>query len=597
MPLYEAFTSALEIAVGLLVVAINIDTTYHFDTEAGWRIFNNSSSENSWQFSGLGKSNEWAANQNNWKLGWSKVFTILSPTLESNNHTIGFDLSNPDRLLWATNQFVFGAQQVTQNNGSKTLDFENLATTGSTTANWSSTGLDNITPFILDVNAENPNVIYAGLNDLGCTVSDDKGATWKLCIHNSDEWPSSFTSEGVSYGGVTTALVSDPGNAEIVWMFAAGDQGDPVFPMQSTTSGASWSVYDNNWQSDQNPSTPDIYGLSVDASSGTPAQRLYVTVAGAVYRSEDSGEHWDEVFACDSGCRVTEAAAGGSVVYAGGEAGLFVSFNNGATWSTVLNANQVDGHFTEFTGNDDDRPQVFSRHDWSGVSGIAIDPQVPQIVYAAVFNTDSSQGIYKCDVSGSISCTPLPLDSAFVRDVAIDTHNSQNLFATSSSAYTSGGFDEASTGVWRSTNGGSSWLTMNDGLDWPMAIPIVVDSTNSNRVYTGSPGGGNYRIDLDNQVPPAATLLDPTGSISDSTPMYRWNSVENSSWHYIWIKDQSGVKFKRWYTTAQAGCSRGVGVCSVEPTAPVKQWTRQLVDTNLEFPRFRALEQSNELCN
>ncbi len=525
--------------------AINIDTTYHFQTQAGWRIFNSSGNADGWQSSGFGKSREWAGTHTDWNLGWSRFFTILSPTLESINHTIGFDLSNPDKLLWATNQFVFSAQPMATSNGSHTLAFENLATTGSTTSNWSSSGLDNITPFILEVNAKNPEVIYAGLNDLGCTVSDDRGTSWRQCSHNSNSWEGGINPD-VSYGGVVSALISDPRNAATVWMFAAGTQRTPVSPLRSTTSGSSWNSYDDQWQADQNPSTPDIYGLSLDPQSDMSARRLYVTVAGAVYKSEDGGQQWAEAYDCDGGCRVTEVAGNG-IVYAGGEAGLFVSSDHGTNWTTVLDAAQVDGNFTAIV--DETKQQVFNRNAWSGVSGIAIDPQVPEIVYAAVFSTDNSQGVYKCDISGATtSCdtpTPMPaLDSAYVRDIAVDPNNAQNLFATSSSAYTSGGFLPGSTGVWRSTDGGSSWQTLNDGLDWPMAFAITVDPTDGNIVYTGSPGGGNYRINLDDQQPPAATLQNPAGNINDNTPTYQWNAVANASWYYLWVRDQGGVKIK-----------------------------------------------------
>ncbi|MCK5921278.1 MAG: hypothetical protein KAG66_10080, partial [Methylococcales bacterium] len=396
--------------------------------------------------------------------------------LESNNHTIGFDLSDPDRILWATNQFVFSAEEVAQGVGN-TLGFTNLTTTANATGSWTSSGLDNITPFILDVNAQDSNVIYAGLNDLGCTVSLDKGASWKLCIHDTDSWEGSFHSAN-SYGGVASALISDPGDAKTVWMFAAGDQNTDVIPLQSTTSGSSWTSFLSNWEADSNPSTPDVYSLSLDPLSDLNARRLYVTVAGAVYRSEDSGQHWQAVNECSFGCRITEVASNGTV-YAGGEAGMFVSTDHRANWSTVLTGSHIGGHYSEYVDNE--KQQVFNRGAWSGVSGIAIDPLNPHIIYVAVFDTGYAQGVYKCDLSGGIStdniCLSTPLNSAYVRDVAIDPSNSQNLFATSSSAYTSGGFLTGSTGVWRSTDGANSWQAFNSGLDWNMAFAIEFDPT------------------------------------------------------------------------------------------------------------------------
>lgn len=460
---------------------INIRTTWQFSVQTGWRLSYN----NGWQQQGLGESSDWSGDESNWRMGWSKKFTIFSPTLESVNHTLGFDLSDPDRILWATNQFVHSGQQVTQDNG-YTLNFKNLATTGSETTGWSSTGLDNITPFILDVNASDPDVIYAGLNDLGCTVSRDGGETWNLCIHNNGRWLEGFD-YNQSYGGVVTALVSDPANAARVWMFAAGDQSQDVSPLQSNNYGKNWVAM--TWGTHQ-PSTHDIYGLSIDPTSSESQRRLFVTVDGSVFRSQDHGNSWSQVYACNSGCRITEVATNG-YVYAGGEDGLFVSKDSGSTWDRILSQSKIQGFNTG---------GVFRRGDWAGISGITIHSDNPEIVYSAAFINDVSQGVYKCDVTDTVdvdsNCQLILDNTAFVRDVAIDPSNPDNLYATSSSAYTSGGYKSDSAGVLRSTDGGLNWVEINDGLDWLMAYPIQINPQDSNIIYIGSPGGGNYKLDL-----------------------------------------------------------------------------------------------------
>jgi hypothetical protein len=66
-------------------------------------------------------------------------------------------------------------------------------------------------------------------------------------------------------------------------------------------------------------------------------------------------------------------------------------------------------------------------------------------------------------------------------------------------------------------------------------------------------------------VPPAATLVAPSGAISDTTPTYTWNAVANATYYYLWVNDSSGNKIKTWYTAAAAGCSSGTGTCSVTP--------------------------------
>ena len=67
------------------------------------------------------------------------------------------------------------------------------------------------------------------------------------------------------------------------------------------------------------------------------------------------------------------------------------------------------------------------------------------------------------------------------------------------------------------------------------------------------------------EEPPAATLVSPTGAITDNTPSYTWNAVSNSSWYYLWVNDSTGNKIKKWYTANEAGCSTGTGTCSITP--------------------------------
>jgi len=65
-------------------------------------------------------------------------------------------------------------------------------------------------------------------------------------------------------------------------------------------------------------------------------------------------------------------------------------------------------------------------------------------------------------------------------------------------------------------------------------------------------------------LPPAATLISPSGSITNHTPPYTWNSASGATWYYLWVDGPSGNRIKTWYTASQAGCASG-GTCSVTP--------------------------------
>nr|CAA6829073.1 MAG: Type IV fimbrial biogenesis protein PilY1 [uncultured Thiotrichaceae bacterium] len=108
------------------------------------------------------------------------------------------------------------------------------------------------------------------------------------------------------------------------------------------------------------------------------------------------------------------------------------------------------------------------------------------------------------------------------------------------------------------------------------------NTSNQLMVYAISPGeaihdpgpvGKGLLADLgwqlagDSSIPGKATLVSPSGSITDSTPTYAWNAVSGTTWYYLWVKDSSsGSKIKTWYTASAAGCSAGTGTCSVTPS-------------------------------
>ena len=68
------------------------------------------------------------------------------------------------------------------------------------------------------------------------------------------------------------------------------------------------------------------------------------------------------------------------------------------------------------------------------------------------------------------------------------------------------------------------------------------------------------------ELPNAATLISPSGTILTNKPTYTWNAVPNATNYYLWVDDSTGTKIQQWYTAAAAGCPAGTGTCSVTPT-------------------------------
>ena len=65
--------------------------------------------------------------------------------------------------------------------------------------------------------------------------------------------------------------------------------------------------------------------------------------------------------------------------------------------------------------------------------------------------------------------------------------------------------------------------------------------------------------------PGRATLVSPKGTITTTTPTYKWNAVLKTEKYYLWVNDSTGNRIMQWYTAAEANCPSGTGICSVTP--------------------------------
>jgi hypothetical protein len=62
-------------------------------------------------------------------------------------------------------------------------------------------------------------------------------------------------------------------------------------------------------------------------------------------------------------------------------------------------------------------------------------------------------------------------------------------------------------------------------------------------------------------APPAPTLVSPSGAAGSSSPLFRWNASASAVLYYIRTYDSTGLRFDRWLTPLQVGCTSG-GVCT-----------------------------------
>ncbi len=413
-----------------------------------------------WETTDNGATWEFIGSKEDWDPGWTNAENAYSLSFNGDAKTLGRDLSDPDALLWVDSQFLWA----TRDDG---RSFAPLHTREVTPGHWQSRGADNIVPFDIALAADGRHV-YLGLADMGCFRSDDAGATWQNC--NDPAYVGSWD----GYGGNSMTVVADPTRANVVWITMAQEVDTPHTLLRSEDYGATWTPVGRGLPEDGIPA-----GLSVDPNSPTQSRTLFITMDGDVYRSQDDGETWQKVLDCN-GCRATAVdVRDGHRVYAGGEGGFWRSTRGGApgTWEQT--------GLPEMRGN---MGGEFWDVYWEGVSAIRPDPVHPGWVYVSVFGED--RGLYRSRDAG-MTWEKLWTED-FLRDVAVLPTNPDVLFMASSSALYSGGYDPASHGVLVSTDGGRTWQPFNQGLAWPFASLLAID-TSTSTLWLGSPGLGYAR--------------------------------------------------------------------------------------------------------
>jgi len=191
--------------------------------------------------------------------------------------------------------------------------------------------------------------------------------------------------------------------------------------------------------------------------------------AGGVFESTDRGDNWSPVFDGQPLLPVGAIAAHPSnpeIVYVGtGEA-------NGAGYS-------YDGDGVYRTLDGGATWQAIGLSDTRRIGRIAIDPQNPQRLFVAaaggVYVPDDHRGVYRSTDGGTTWTQVLFVSTtAGAIDVAIDPGNSNRIYAaiwehySTATRWVAGGTNSA---IWRSDDGGDTWTRLTNGL--PASSPTI----------------------------------------------------------------------------------------------------------------------------
>jgi photosystem II stability/assembly factor-like uncharacterized protein len=241
---------------------------------------------------------------------------------------------------------------------------------------------------------------------------------------------------------------------------------------------------------------------------------IYGVVSGAVFKRTDGGKTWAHVgLSAEDVSSLAIHPQDSKTLYAAlyGH-GVFKSTDRGANWNAVNSGLPVQLGASAVAIDPQDKTiyagvfqSVYKSTDgganwsaadsglpktWFAVASFAIDPQRASTVYALIYDEsyeppDANLGVYKSTDGGTnwVAVTeglPGGFGYIYVSAVTIDPKNSTTLYAGTPG------------GVFRSTNGGASWSAANAGLTESISS-LAIDPLYPNTIYAGTSGSGVFK--------------------------------------------------------------------------------------------------------
>jgi hypothetical protein len=355
-------------------------------------------------------------------------------------------------------------------------------------------------PYALAWAPSMPTRVYLARGGAGVHVSNDSGATFGTAV---------------STGDVMQTLAVDPTNANLVY---GGGRNDAFWT--STTGGASWT----------NTST-GISARSVGSLAMVPSvpDTVLASTSQGVFRTTNGGVSWSLASSAAGGHLLFDATTPTRAYACGGT--LYTSIDSGASWTaggaigTSCTQLDVRGATMYASGlNSGTRKSVNSGGTWAATGLVPTFSYSVAITDAAAMNvlTGTNAGLYR-SVNGGTTFTQLSLD--LVDALAVDRATPTRVYAGLScgtgggGAMSNGGFRVSTDGgaTWGavimgpcvssffstattvyaaarpssafSTNGGTTWTPLGEGIPDGFEAQSVVASADGTVVYIATLGG------------------------------------------------------------------------------------------------------------
>jgi len=246
---------------------------------------------------------------------------------------------------------------------------------------------------------------------------------------------------------------------------------------KSTDAGDTWTLFDYTafagcTQFGGEPH--DVYALP-----STP-NTAWVSAQFKLYQTTNGGTSWNQVFAVSGISTIAAASNSENTFY----------------------VNSVDGVYKTTDGTN------FNLMPGSPMNGrrIHVDPNDDNVLYVTKFRTgDGEEGLWKYD---GVSWTMIRSDF-YLFEMAVQPGNSQVIVAVTQD-YPYHDVMEAS-GVWISTDGGTTWGQQNNGLPMTRHGCVAFNPHQPNQVVVGLEGRGFYKT----EISPLLSVKSDNDFISD----------------------------------------------------------------------------------
>jgi len=327
----------------------------------------------------------------------------------------------------------------------------------------------------LAVDPENAGTLFAATNGLVFNSTDNGG-------HWNETYSAPPTVDGRSVYPASVVAI-DPQDSSTIYV-AIGDNSDGgggIF--KSDDGGATWTRH-------QLPIGGGVRGMAVEPLD---SETLYAWTNMGIVKSVDGGANWFEIagskeksagapsWCFDFPGSVAIAPGDPNTIYAGTcptGGGLFKSTDGGQSWTTLT----VDWSVVGINPEVPLPPVIFGSpsNPLNSFQTVAVDPQNAGTVYvwtiaAGLLKTTDGGASWNAVNSG------LPVSGngiySGLNGLAIDPQNSSNVYAATTG------------GVFKSADGGTSWAAVNAGLTNLSVNTLNIDPHDSNTVYAGTAGG------------------------------------------------------------------------------------------------------------